>query len=349
MKKILCITALVAVLYGCSAGDKPLPRGSFPDVDTTPFGGCFSEVENHGVDELHSIMVLRDGKVIYEQYDTGHDADELHVLWSASKTFTAAAVGIAVQDGLLSVDDKVVDFFEEDELPARPGRWLREMTVWNLLTMSSGFGSDYISALRSGNLKDPTKTILATNVKFRPGERWEYNSMNSYLLSVIVTRVTGKKVVDLLAERLFKPMGIRRYVWEESSEGVNMGGWGLYLTTESLAKMGQLLLGGGNWNGTQLLDASWVEAMMSPQIRQYKGRNDIDPEVMEQITAEDDWNLGYGYQMWCCQHGGARLDGAWGQYVLVAPEKNSVIVATAHASDNKSVFNSFWKYIYPSL
>lgn len=349
MKRLIPILLCALLIAGCGTGDKPLPRAKDFNINTSNFSKCFSTVENNGVDELHSLMVLKDGCVVYEEYDTGHTPDELHVLWSASKTFTAAAVGLAVQDGLLSVDDKIVDLFDADELPAHPGRWLRELTVKHLLTMSSGFSVDYLSALRSGNLEDPTRTILSTPIKFRPGEKWEYNSMNTYLLSAIVTRVTGRKVVDIVADRLFKPMGINRYVWEESCEGVSVGGWGLYLTTESFAKMGQLLLDGGKWDGEQLLDAGWVKDMMSPQIMQYAGRNDIDMETLRQMTANDDWNLGYGYQMWCCQHSGARLDGAWGQYCLIAPEKNAVMVVTAHASNNKAVFNTLWDYVYPAL
>ena len=348
-RRLLCILTLAAILAGCSVGDKPLPREKSDSVDTSSFSECFNEVASHSADELHSLMVLQDGKVIYEQYGTGHGPDELHVMWSASKTFTAAAVGLAVHDGLMSVDDKVVDFFDASELPQRPGRWLRELTVKDLLIMSSGLTTSLNDPLHAGRLDEPIKSILTSPLSFRPGEKWEYNSTDSYILSAIVTRVTGQKVVDLVAERLFKPMGIRRYEWSESTEGYCFGGWGLYLTTESLAKMAQLLLDGGLWNGKRLLDAAWVEEMMSPQIMQYAGRLELDPESLRAITSEDDWNLGYGYQMWCGRNGSARLDGAWGQYAVIVPSRRAVMVATAAASNNKTVLNALWQYIYPSL
>lgn len=350
MRRLLVYLAAAALmLQACTVKDSSLPRTEDSRVDTSHFMNAFSDVAKNGTDEMHSLMVLKDGKVIFEHWDTGHGPEEIHILWSGSKTFTATAIGFAAQDGLLGVDDKVVDFFSEDELPAKPSEWLKEMTIYDLLTMSSGFSADYLSAIRAGTVEEPLKTILATPISFEPGTRWAYNSMNAYILSAIITKLTGQKLVDYLAEKLFKPLGIRNYFWDESVEGYNCGGWGLYLTTESLAKMGQFFLNGGTWEGKRILNAEWIKEAMSLQIRQYEGRSDLPLERLEAMSRNDDWNLGYGYQMWRCRNNSARIDGAWGQFSVIIPDKNAVVAITAHAGDNKAVLATVWDDIYPWL
>lgn len=288
-------------------------------------------------DAIHSMIILRDGKKIYERYDTGHRPDERHVLWSASKTFTAIAVGFAVQESLLTIEDKVISFFRDDELPVVREPWLQDMTVRDLLTMSSGLGMDGIGKVRSLEWEHPARETFAVPMAFAPGSRYHYNSMNTYLLADIVQRCTGMKLSEYLNIRLFRPLGISNWEWEESADGVTVGGWGLYTTTETIAKASQFLLDKGKWNGRQLLSPQWVEAMSSPQIYQSDG-------------PRHDWNAGYGYQMWVCTHNAFRMDGAFGQFGIVIPEKNTVIAVNAQLNKGKRNFlDMIWKTIWPKL
>lgn len=323
-------------------------RPDSPDIhlESADDFGCIDEAADSvwravtvfaGTDEIHSMMILKDGKKIYEKYDTGHRPDERHVMWSASKTFTAIAVGFAVQESLFGIDDKVISFFHDDELPSERGEWLEKLCIRDLLTMSSGLGTDGINKVRSLEWQHPAREVLAVPMAFEPGARYHYNSMNTYLLSEIVQRCTGMKLSEYLNIRLFRPLGICNWEWEESADGVTAGGWGLYTTTETLAKTAQFLLNKGKWNGRQLLRPEWVEAMSSPQIYQSDG-------------PRNDWNAGYGYQMWVCTHNAFRLDGAFGQFGIVIPEKNAVIAVTAQLNKGKRNFmDLIWKTIWPRL
>ena len=349
LTSILAASIVAIAAVSCVSGPKDIHLGrNIGGVDTTGFHAIFDSIYGMPCNELHSMIVTKDGKIVYEQYGPGHTADELHILWSATKTFTATGVGFAVQDGLLSVDDKVVSFFDETELPEEPSELLGKMTVKNLLTMSGGFDTDNISSLK--NLKDCTwaKAVLANGFIFEPGQKFSYNSMESYLLSVIVSKVTGRTLCDYLDEKLFQPLGIRRYIYLASPEGFNCGGWGLFLTSESLAKMGQFFLNKGSWNGKQLLDEAWIHDAMSPQVMQWQQSADWDPAEKEQYK-DNEWGQGYGYQMWCCTHGGARLDGAWGQLVIIIPDKNASVVYTSHASTTAELIDFVWKTVYPAL
>ena len=293
----------------------------------------------HSTGELNSVMVLKDGEILAEYYDNCYGPDFRNICWSASKTFTATAVGFAIQDGLLSLDSKLVDFLDSDMLPETISDTLAGLSVYDLLRMSSGFKLDPIGDMGSGRLKNPTRTVLEAGFKFAPGEKYAYNSHNTYFLSVIVTKVTGKLVSEYLNEKIFDVMGIRNYHWDMSPEGYEIGGWGLYITTEALAKMGQFYLQKGAWNGKQLLNPEWIEQAMSPHIYQ-KGA----------FVPGDDRSAGYGYQMWVnCEGGGARFDGAHGQYVMVCPDKNAVIVVTQNVNSTAPARDAIWKDIYSMI
>ncbi len=293
----------------------------------------------HSTGELNSVMVLKDGEILAEYYDNCYGPDFRNICWSASKTFTSTAIGFAIQDGLVSLDDKLIDFLDEDMLPERISDTLASLNVYNLLRMSSGFKLDLIGNTGSGREKTPTRTTLEGGFIFAPGQMYKYNSLNTYMLSVIVTKVTGMLLEDYLNEKLFKELGIRNYHWDKSQEGYNIGGWGLYITTESLAKMGQFYLQKGIWNGKRLLNEEWFDQAMSAQIYQ-KG---------EPIEGDDSAS-GYGFQMWVNSvGGGARLDGAHGQWVLVCPDKNAVIVVTENVKDTRTAIKAIWQDIYPLI
>ncbi|MCF0174644.1 MAG: serine hydrolase, partial [Bacteroidales bacterium] len=250
-----------------------------------------------------------------------------------------------VQEGLLSVDDKVVSFFSEDELPApeNQSEWLKQMTIKDLLIMSSGFEKDMVALEGCRHyIYDWTKEQLSYDVIFEPGSQYKYNSGNTYLLSAIITKVTGQKTSDYLETRLFKPLGIKDYYWEESPAGITAGGWGLFLTIESFAKAGQFFLQKGQWNGKQLLNSEWFDEATSAQIYQYP--HQVDPEV-----GPDDWHSGYAYQLWRCTHNAYRMDGAHVQYCIVFPEKNAVVAFFCFHRQKQILMKSFWNHVYPTL
>lgn len=346
------VAALVVMVTLSACNSTALPRGSQEDFARFEAAGdkVFEDTWGEACNELHSLMIVKNGKVVYENYAPSHSADELHIMWSVSKTFTATAVGFAVQDGLLSLGDKVVDYFPE-ELPAEPHEWLQEITIHDLLIMSSGLRHDYIGRASSGQPFDWARETLAAPFDFRPGTMFQYNSMNTYLLSVVVSRVTGKKLADYLDEKLFTTLGIEEFIWNESPQGYNAGGWGLHISTESLAKMGQFMLQRGEWKGKQLLHEEWFDEAMSPQIMQYEGRitDPVELERFREATARDQWQQGYGYQMWCCTDGAFRLDGAWCQYCIIFPEHNAIVALTAHAGNGATILNSIWNNVLPLL
>ncbi len=342
MKRIL-VPILVCLMVASPATlakrERHLPRTPRSGIRTERFDSVFTGVALRATDELHSLMVVKDGKVIYERWDTGHSPEELHVCWSASKTFTATAIGFAVQDGLLSVQDKVIKFFPKEWLPSVIPAELQALTVEHLLIMSSGLEKDTIGDINGLHDPQPSRTALNMGFSFFPGTKYHYNSLNTYLLSVIITRLTGKTVAEYLDGKLFRPLGIRNYVWDLSSEGCSMGGWGLHTTTENLTKMGLFMLNKGVWNGKRILDEAWFDRAMTPHIKQDPSKDD----------PTDDWNQGYCYQMWKGTHNSVRLDGAKCQVVLILPDKNAVITYTASAGKKRPLIEDVWKYIYEEL
>lgn len=345
----LCLCACTFMLISCNVQDNgPLPRGEASEEFTIAMEGYLAAVEEAGQD-LHSIMVVKDGEVLFEKWMSAGKPDEPHILNSVSKTFTSTAVGLAVSDGLLSVDDKVIGFFPND-LPEEVSPNLEAMTVKDLLTMTCGHETDP-TGLAWKTEKDWAKAFLAVPVTRTPGEVYCYNSFGTYMLSAIVQKVTGEKVIDYLTPRIFEPLGITGMTWQESPDGVNTGGWGLYLKTEDLAKMGQLLLQKGKWGREQLVPAEWVEEASSRQTHSINAglNSDMLEKMPEEFKQNSDWTQGYGYQMWRCRHNAFRADGANGQYIIVIPDKNAVVVTTAAIQDMQGEINLIWDHILPVL
>ena len=294
---------------------------------------------------IKSVMVLQHGKVLFEKWLDDGAPHIPHVLNSVSKTFTSAAVGLAINEGLLSLDDKLVSFFPDD-LPESPSENLKKVTIRDLLTMNCGHDSE-----PSGDNGDTwVKSFLSWPVEHEPGTYYCYNSRGTYMLSAIVQKVTGQKIVDYLQPRLFDPLHIRRPRWDESPQGINCGGWGLYLTTEDLAKMGQLLLQKGQWKGKQVLPEEYVTEATRAQVPCQPSWIRADKVAESGLTPENsDWVLGYGYQVWRCRHNAYRADGAGGQYIIVIPDKDAVVVNTADLQDMQAELNLVWNHILPAL
>ena len=238
--------------------------------------------------DIHHLMVLRHGKVIAEVHPYPYRANDPHTLFSCSKTFTALAVGIAVDENRLRVTDRVAAFFP-DKLPATVSPALARLTVHDLLTMHSGITPT--DSVRS-RTDDWVKAFLSQPVD--PKAAYQYDSMCTFVLSAIVQRVTGKTVLDYLKEKLFTPMGITHLDWEHSPDGITAGGWSLRLQAESEAKMALLINNKGIWDGRQLVSEEWINTMCTKQI-------DPKPET----TPPTEGNQGYGYQIWMCRMPGA--------------------------------------------
>jgi CubicO group peptidase (beta-lactamase class C family) len=283
--------------------------------------------------EIQTVMVVRHGHVVLEAEWSPYRLAERHHLFSVSKSFTSMAVGLAVEAGLLDLDDKVVSFFDTD-LPAEVGDNLAAMRIRHLLTMTTGHAADTIQRLSRG--EHMTRSFLALDVEHEPGTHFAYNSGATYLLSVILQRRTGERLLDYLRPRLFEPLGATEATWEVSPEGVTTGGWGLSLNTESLARFGQFLLQEGRWNGRQLVPAQWIAEATAKQVP-----NDNEDNL--------DWQQGYGYQFWRCRYDAYRADGAFGQFCVVFPEHDAVLVITSATPDMQAVLNLVWEHLLPAF
>lgn len=303
----------------CADNPKPLPR-STPEHEGVESGALtefFVSLGKTAKINPHSAMVLRHGSVIGEAHWAPYRAGVPHMLYSMSKSVTSTAIGIAIDEGLVSLEDKLVDLFR-DKVPAAQGLLLRNVTVRHLLTMSVGIRFNEIGSALSD---DWERMYLESLPKFDAGSAFEYNSMNSYMLAAILRRKTGMGLAEYLKPRLFDPLGIESYAWETCPRGVEKGGWGLALTIEDAAKLGELYRRGGTWNegGTEvrLLSEEWVREATRLQIETPNGEN----------------KHGYGFQIWMNELPGAYLfSGAFGQYVVVLPQFDAVVVLFSGSS-----------------
>ena len=305
---------------------------------------AFLEEADQKIDHLHSFMLVRHGHVVAEGWWTPYDAGTRHELYSLSKSFTSTAVGLAIADGKLSLDDPVLKFFP-DEAPAEPSANLKAMRVRDLLCMSTGHQTEprLIPFLASPTVTEGkaetqswVKTFLAQPVPHKPGTHFLYNTAGTYMQSAIVQKVTGQTVLDYLRPRLFEPLGIADPTWGTSPQGITLGGYGLSIRTEDIAKFGQLYLQHGNWNGRQLIPAAWVQAATSRQTS-----NGSNPS--------SDWDQGYGYQFWRARHAAYRGDGAFGQFCIVMPEQDAVVAITSGVKDMQAVLNLVWEKLLPAM
>ncbi|ACZ29294.1 beta-lactamase [Xylanimonas cellulosilytica DSM 15894] len=276
----------------------------------------------------HSLLVLRHGAVVAERFWAPHTAERPHQMFSVSKTFTAMAVGLAVSEGLLTVEDRVVDLLPE-AAPAEVSDKLAAMRVEHLLTMTSGHAGDLFETF-DGLGDDWPRALLAAEVVREPGSRFLYDTAATYLLSAIITRLTGQRLLDYLTPRVLAPLGITDATWEQDPRGIDMGGFGLSVTTEDMAAFGQLLLQRGRWGDAQLIPASWVETAAA---------NHVDSSVQGWGV---DASIGYGYQMWRCQPGCARADGAFGQFIVVWPEHDAVVAITSGSQRTQDQLDAVW-------
>ena len=330
----LIVSSLLAAIP-CAQASMPLPR-STPEAQGISSQAIqdYLETSDKQINTLHSFMLVRHGHVIAEAWWKPEAADKPHVLWSLSKSFNSTAVGLAIEEGKLSLDDPVLKFFPADA-PPDPSDNLKAMTVRDLLTMTCGHETE---AKMIGG--PSVKQFLAHPVPHKPGTHFLYNTMGSYTLSAIVTKATGQTSLEFLKPRLFEPLGIENPQWDSSPEGNSLGGYGLKLCTEDIAKFGQLYLQKGKWKDKQLIPEKWVEQATSKQVP-----NDSAPHA----KMGSDWQQGYGFQFWRCTHNAYRGDGANGQFCVVIPDKDAVIAITAQTGDMQAELKVVWDKLLPAF
>jgi CubicO group peptidase (beta-lactamase class C family) len=292
----------------------------------------FIDAADKQIDTMNSFMMIRHGYVVAEGWWGPYDAETPHILYSLSKSFTSTAVGLAISEGKLSLDDQVLKFFPEDA-PAEPSANLKAMRVRDLLRMATGNQTE--AQIRNDNTPW-TKTFLSHPVPFKPGTHFLYNSPSTYMLSAIVQKVTGMTVLDYLKPRLFEPLGIDNPTWVASPQGISAGAYGLSVRTEDIARFGQLYLQKGKWKGKQLIPAAWVDEATARQ-------------TANGSAPTSDWDQGYGYQFWRSRHNTYRGDGAFGQYCMVMPELDAVVAITSGVRDMQAVMNLVWTKLLPAM
>lgn len=283
-------------------------------ISSDLFAALLRELDASKDTDMHHFMALRHGKVICECNFAPYPKGMWHITHSMCKSITGMAIGMLIEEGKLKLNENIYDIFP-DHINAFSKIFRPVITVENLLTMTSGVTFNE-SGIVSGN--DWLGSFLNASVNGKPGTEFQYNSLNTYVLSAIVTKRTGETLTEYLTPRLFSPLGITKYYWETCPKGITKGGWGLFLCAEDMAKLGQLYLQKGKWNGQQLVSEYWIEISTA---RHLKTQNDT---------------YGYGYQLWMEQRPGSfEYNGMLGQNVIIYPDMDMVLVTNA---GNKEMF-----------
>lgn len=283
-------------------------------ISSDLFAALLRELDASKDTEMHHFMALRHGKVICECNFAPYPKGMWHITHSMCKSITGMAIGMLIEEGKLKLDENIYDIFS-DQINALSKIFRPVITVENLLTMTSGVTFNE-SGIVSGN--DWLGSFLNASVNGKPGTEFQYNSLNTYVLSAIVTKRTGETLTEYLTPRLFAPLGITKYYWETCPKGITKGGWGLFLCAEDMAKLGQLYLQRGKWNGQQLVSEYWIEISTARHLKTQNG------------------TYGYGYQLWMEQRPGSfEYNGMLGQNVIIYPDMDMVLITNA---GNKEMF-----------
>ena len=312
----------------------PRTTPSALDVDARGVLAFVDALESTPGVEPHSFMLLRHGQVAAGGWWQPYSADRVHLLYSLSKSFTAAAVGIAVRQGLVDLDATVLSYFPELDADVTDER-SRRMRVRHLLAMASGHREETLERAEALDSTNTVRGFLLLPPDEEPGSVFAYNQPCTYTLASIVRRVTGGSLVAWLRPHLLDPLGIDDLAWRRDDTGAEFGFSGCYATTDAVAKLGQLYLQDGVWNGERILDADWVEQATSTQV--------ANPD-----EANPDWSKGYGFQFWMARHG-FRGDGAYGQFCVVLPEQDVVLAITGQTVDMQAVLDAAWQHLLPAV
>jgi len=337
MKNLLLFISFL-LLSGCASSQKIISSSTqiTPEaqgISSSAILGFVDALEKELPDAIHSIMLRRHGKIIAEGYWTPFNLDSPHYLYSLSKSFTSTAIGMAQEEGLLSINDPVISFFPE-EVPENPSNNLKSMRIKDLLRMNTGHQNDTWRKIRNG--ENWVKTFLALEVEHKPGTHFQYNTGATYMLSAILQKISGETLLDYLTPRLFEPLGIDNPIWETDPNGISKGGTGLSVRTRDISNLGQLYLQKGKWNGKQLIPEVWVEEATS-----FQTSNGSDPN--------SDWDQGYGYQFWRNRNNAYSGVGAFGQLCIIMPEQDAVIAITSGTSNMRKILELVWEYLLPAM
>jgi CubicO group peptidase (beta-lactamase class C family) len=313
-----------------------LPRStpSAEKIDPEGIAAFVDALEEAPGVEPHSLMILRHGRVVAESWWAPYTPDRAHLLYSVSKSFTATAVAFAVAEGMMGLDDTIISHFPELDAEITDPR-SRAIRVRHLLSMASGHAEETVQRALVIDPTDMVRGFLMIPPDAEPGTLFCYNQPCTYTLAAIIQKHSGQSLVDYLRPRLLDPLGIGTVGWTQDASGRQLGFTGLHATTDALARLGQLYLQNGEWEGRQLLSAEWVADASTSH---------IDTSRWD----DKDWQLGYGYFFWRSQHG-YRADGAYGQFTLVLPEHDVVVAITEQTTDTQAVLAAAWEHLVPAI
>ena len=313
-----------------------LPRSAPSDqgVDPAAILGFLDALEQRPDIEMHSLMVVRHGRVVAEGWWAPYSADRPQLLYSLSKSFTSTAAAFAQAEGLLDLDDPVISHFPEFAADITDPR-SRSMKIRHIAAMASGHTRETVDEAVERDREEPVRGFLLIPPDRDPGSVFAYNQPCTYTLASIIQRNAGMTLTRYLRPRLFDPLGIGSVGWHTFGSGREQGFTGLHARTEDIAKLGLLYLQQGRWEGTQLIPPEWVAEATSKQ-------------VSNPGEANPDWRQGYGFQFWMSRHG-YRGDGAFGQFCVILPEHDAVIVTTAYTLDMQAMLDAMWAHLLPGL
>ena len=277
--------------------------------------------------EILGIEIYEKNELMLKLALPPYDCADKGEIYSLSKSFTSTAVGIAVDAGLLSVEDDVISFFPDD-CPTTISANLKAMKVKHLLSMNTGHSE--CGMLEIERSDDGIKTFLNFNIDYTPGTHFTYNTGATYMLSAIITKVTGYSLLDYISIKLFNPLGITGMEWSKVNGEYTKGGYGLHASCEDISKLAHLYLNDGMYNGKRYISSEWVKTATSPH------SNNSD-------NGTPDWQSGYGYQFWVNAKQGFRGDGAFGQLMVVLPEYNMTIAIRAESNNIQEEMNCVYE------
>lgn len=348
MKVVMLMAAAMAAFTSVPAGQTleyatPESQGVESAAIVRWLDACDREFGGSSAGAIHGFVIVRHGKIVAEgSFSPFNTLENTHALYSHSKSFTSTAIGFLVDDGKLDLDERVVALFPE-EAPSAPSENLRQLRVRDLLTMN--MGASFTDAERKDAAKSWVRNLLGNEFERPCGTIFKYDSGATYLLSAIVEKKSGMKLMDFLNGRLFSKLGIKRAWSTTSPEGIACGGWGMNMTTRELALFGQFYLQKGRWGGEQLLSEEWVTLATSRQT----WSNGITVQA-QTIGSGSDWQQGYGFQFWRCRpHGAYRADGANGQYTIVLPDQDAVVSIHAGLGNMQKEIDLVWNYLLPGM
>ncbi|MFH8901054.1 serine hydrolase domain-containing protein [Streptomyces coeruleorubidus] len=321
-----------------SASSLPADSPAAQGVDASGVHAFLDALEAAPEIEPHSLMIMRHGRLVASGWWAPYTPDRPHLLYSLSKSFTGTAAALAEAEGLLDFDAPVISYFPELEAEITDPR-SRAMLVRHVASMSSGHERETVDEVYGLDKEEPVRGFLLLPPDRDPGTVFAYNQPATYTLAAIVQRVTGQPLTAYLRPRLLDPLGIGEAFWQRDRAGREIGYSGLHATTDAVARLGELYLRDGVWEGERLLPDGWVARATRPRIPTAGAMGDVERQ---------DWDRGYGYQFWISRHG-YRGDGAYGQFCLVLPEHDVVIAATAATGRMQDYLNLVWRHLLPAF